>query len=144
MDLNDDVLNLILSKTDNYYCIGVCKQWYDIIIKNSIICETCNKIVKMYDTVLWISDKSDIVCHGYYGDMDKYKILKRMISYDTRFLTKINRISIGLWLYAVKYSAVPYTLIQNINKKWYIHALKLKSEYIKCIDNPTCSMELED
>jgi len=140
MDLNDDMLNLILSKTDNYYCIGVCKQWYDIIIKNSIICETCNKIVKMYDTVLWITDDNDIVCHGYYGDIKKYKTLKKIIFRDPRFLTKIKRVSIGLWLIAIKISSFPYDLIKNINEKWYTHALKYNPKYLQYIKNPTYSM----
>jgi len=142
-DLNNDVLNLILSKTDNYYCIGVCKQWYDIIIKNSIICETCNKIIKMYDTVLWITDDDDIVCHGYYGNMERYKILKNIIKEMPLFLTKIKRVSIGLWLSSISQYRFPNESIKNVDDKWYDYALKINPMYIQNVKNPTFSMCLD-
>ena len=43
--LNDDMLGEIIKLTFNN-CTQVCKRWSNIIIKNSIICSTCGKIVK--------------------------------------------------------------------------------------------------
>ena len=56
MDLINDIFNLVMKYANNYHSIIVCKKWYDIIIKNCVICSTCKKIVKMYETDLWTSD----------------------------------------------------------------------------------------
>jgi len=60
--LCDDALNLILKQSENCYCTIVCKKWYDLIIKSSNICSTCNKLIKIYDMKLWI-DENNFVCH---------------------------------------------------------------------------------
>jgi hypothetical protein len=96
-----DVLSLIISQTNNYYCTIVCKDWYNAVLQNSVICKDCNKIVKMYDTDLWVSDDKDSFCHGYYGSLEDYNCLKHMINYTYKFLTKIDRFSTGLILYVI-------------------------------------------
>ncbi len=75
MNLNDDVLNLILSFTQNPECVLVCKKWYNIIIKNAKLCSKCNKITKMYDYDIWQTDDDDLVCHMHALHKDTYKIL---------------------------------------------------------------------
>lgn len=60
----DDILSLIIQYSENYYCILVCKKWYNIIIPNSSKCSKCNKIIQMYNTILWISD-NDITNNTY-------------------------------------------------------------------------------
>ncbi len=64
MDLNGDVLNLIFSFTQNPKCIIVCKNWYNIIIKKSLKCLNCNKIIKYYNyKKLWITESGNLLCH---------------------------------------------------------------------------------
>jgi hypothetical protein len=143
MELPNEIWDLILSKTDNYYCLGICKSWYDIIIKHSEICKDCGKVVKMYDTVLWINDPSDTICHGYYESPYKYRVIKEILWRDNKFLTLIKRKCLGLWLCAVQYSTFPYDHIKNIPDSWYMHAIKINPEYIKYLKNPTYEMYLK-
>ncbi len=65
MNLNDDVLGIIFSYIKSPDIILVCKEWYNIIIKNSPICSKCKKITKLYDHIIWKSDIEDINCHMY-------------------------------------------------------------------------------
>ena len=62
----NDVLNIILNLADNYYCFIVCKEWQKIMLTSSYVCKKCHKIVKMYDTILWYSNKKNNLCHEYY------------------------------------------------------------------------------
>jgi hypothetical protein len=142
MDLPTDIWNLIFQEADDYHCLIVCKSWYDTIIKKCEICEKCNKIVKMYDTILWISDeKHDIVCHGYYeDDMEKYDLLRKMISANPESLRVVKRKSIGLWLWGLKRSHIDYNCIKNVDESWYYHAFKISPFYIKYIKDPTFEM----
>ena len=96
----------------------------------------------MYNTELWITDKDDIVCHGYYGDIEKYKILKRMIRIDSNFINKIKRVSIGLWLSTIMVYSTNMVLLPT-NDEWYVHALKLNGLFLKYIKNPTYGMCVE-
>jgi hypothetical protein len=94
----DDLLNYIFQYTDNFNITLVCKQWYNIVLKNSVICDSCNKIVKMYDKDLWITDTYDDVCHGYYGTLKSYRILKQTLmkkymSMHTKNAIVLNRIA---------------------------------------------------
>jgi hypothetical protein len=135
----EDILNLIFNYEPNYYCLLTCKNWYNIIMKHVVICNECHKIIKMYDQNLWITDVDDNLCHGYYGDLEKYKILKEMIKKDLRFFSKIKRLSLGLWLegvYSTSYICFPMK-IKPLYNDWYINALDADGRYIKFIDNPT-------
>lgn len=75
----EDVLDIIFRLSDNYYCFIVCKQWQQILLKSSHKCKKCNKVVKMYDTILWYTDKTNEICHGFYDKTytlswhDKYR-----------------------------------------------------------------------
>ena len=100
--LCDDILNLIISQSNNYYCTIVCKDWYNAVLQNSIVCKDCNKIVKMYGTDLWFTDEDDSLCHGYYDNLTKYKKIKEMINFNTKIVYKIDRFSIGLIFYITK------------------------------------------
>ncbi len=80
MNLNDDVLNLILSFTQNPECVIVCKIWYNIIIKNSSKCLKCKKIIKMYDYVIWKTDKGDDLCHMHALHKDTYTVANVVIT----------------------------------------------------------------
>ena len=83
--LNDDMLGEII-KWVLINCTLVCKRWSNIIIKNSIICSTCGKIVKMYGKQIWLSRRNSKMCHTikyfneyiyaiYFGirDIEKFK-----------------------------------------------------------------------
>src|ERR1700679_2167546 len=61
--LNDDMLGEIIKWTFTN-CTQVCKRWSNIIIKNSVICSTCGKIVKMYDKQIWLSNRNSKLCHA--------------------------------------------------------------------------------
>jgi len=103
----DDILSIILKHSHNYHCILVCKRWNKLILMQSQICNTCNKIVKMYDDTLWFTYAEDKVCHGYYEDnLKKYNMYKSLLQYDydCKFLKIIERHSIGLCLWALKYN----------------------------------------
>jgi len=148
---NDDTLNLILQISNNYYCIGVCKKWYTIIFQNSIICKECNKIVKMYNKNLWISDADDSVCHGFYDDSDLYyysatylyTALKGILSDDYTFMKKLKRQTIGLCLWAIKINADAINYIKNKDNEFYMKALKVNADCLQYILDPTYDMCLE-
>ncbi len=63
MNIPYDVLNLILSYTQYPECALVCSNWHKLIKQNGHICVKCNKITKMYDYDIWISDVYDKKCH---------------------------------------------------------------------------------
>lgn len=119
--LIDDILGKVINLSNNYYCISVCKKWYNLIAKHSPICNTCNKIIKMYDNILWITDEKDDICHGYYGKLEEYRQLKReMLGHSKNnqqiisFL-KIKRQTIGLCIMFVKHNvnALKYVRTQT-------------------------------
>lgn len=144
MSLNEDILNIIFKNTNNYYCAIVCKQWYNIILKNSKICDKCtekhgcHKIIQMYDNELWFTDPLDTVCHGYYSpDLDYYKILKSILRSSPKFIQKINRQSIGLCLAMVKYFSESTKLVKNMTKRFQYEALKVNQYCFKYFVDPS-------
>jgi hypothetical protein len=101
-DLIEDIQNIILKESENIYCTIVCKQWQKIILKNSHVCKTCNKITKIYDNVLWITDNDDPFCCGYFGEsLKNYKAIKGILNKNYHFIRKIHQ-SIGVCYAAVK------------------------------------------
>lgn len=64
MSLIDDVINYILSFTVMHNCLSVCKKWHQLIKNNSIKCTQCNKISKIYDTELYVTNDYYLECHG--------------------------------------------------------------------------------
>jgi hypothetical protein len=79
----DDVLSLIIKNSNNYYCYILCKKWYNLMMPNSVICSKCHKIIKMYDSILWIkwmNKTRDEKCHQFYDTFEKYKEIELAIS----------------------------------------------------------------
>jgi hypothetical protein len=109
--------------------------------------------VKLYDKNLWITDTQDNVCHGYYGTLENYRILKQMLMYNYRFLKIIKRQSIGLCIHAcnrnhyafefilhksdrlinniLKKSPICIKYLQDLKYEVYLDAVKIDS---KCIE----------
>jgi hypothetical protein len=69
---NIDTFNLICQYANNYYCFLVCKKWNSIIMANSKKCCTCNKIVQMYNNILWITDDESVEINGSENDYIYY------------------------------------------------------------------------
>jgi hypothetical protein len=65
MNITDDVLNLVLKSVKPVELLTVCKKWHDIIIKNIKKCHSCNKIIQIYDDIIWTTQEGDMDCHMY-------------------------------------------------------------------------------
>lgn len=63
MNVTYDVLNVILSYTQQPECVLVCKYWYNLIKQNGHTCLKCKKITKIYDHDIWTTDTYDKMCH---------------------------------------------------------------------------------
>lgn len=131
---NHDVLGVIYRHSKNYKCMLVSKEFYRIILKNGKKCNTCNKIVKIFNNDEWITHEDDSVCHGYYRDLEYYKMIRRMIQLSPNFFGKIERQCYALNMYAINInpSLIKYVKDQrpklcematnkNINTIQYIH-----------------------
>ena len=75
--LIDDLLNLIMNMSNNYYCMIVCKHWYKIILPHSDICTICNKTIQVYGRIIWVTDPSTEVCHDFH--VKRFKILAQLM-----------------------------------------------------------------
>lgn len=75
MNLTYDVFNLLLSYVNNPQCVLVSKEWSRIIMQQSKICTTCNKITKMHNHEFWSTDPDDVTCHMHAHYKSTYKIL---------------------------------------------------------------------
>jgi len=64
--LIDDMLNLIMDLSNNYYCVIVCKRWNRIIQPNLDICQKCNKIVQIYKKIIWVMEPGSNICHSFH------------------------------------------------------------------------------
>lgn len=135
--LPPEILNIIFSHTSNFNIVFVCKSWYNIIIKTCIICKTCNKIEKMYDTTYWNTDEEDPICHGYYGPSKKYKSLKRILRTEPQFLTLIKRQSIGLCLSTLKRNPDGFKYIKHPTDKLIDEAIKVNPLCLQYAKNPS-------
>lgn len=137
--LNHDMLSLIYDLTNNYYCTLVCKDFYNIIQQNAIQCQTCNKFIKIFNHVQWITDPKDdeITCHGYYKNIEYYTMIKRMISLQPKFINVVDRQCYALSLYAIKCNPLTIQFIKNPNEPLCNIAMNKNIECIKYIKNPT-------
>lgn len=135
--LPDDILNVIFQISSNFNNVLTCKHWHKIIIKSSNICPTCNKITKMFNTSLWITDNDDLICHGYYGTKEKYRTLKEMINREPNFLQEIKRQTNGLCLSALTKNHHAIKLVNHPTDKLIMDAVKLNSRCIKYVKNPS-------
>jgi hypothetical protein len=133
--LHDDELYTIFTHTSNFNVALTCKKWYNIIIKKSNICPTCHKITNIGNNILWITDKDDLVCHGYYDTQKKYTLLKKMIRHECNYLQMIKRQSIGLCLYAIVWNYKAFQLIKSYQLTDNIikNALKINPRCLKYI-----------
>lgn len=134
--LIEDLISLIIKTADDYHSLLVCKTWYDIILKNSTICPTCNKVIKMYDTTLWNTDVDDGFCHGYYGYIEDYKNLKFHM-FDIRILKNFGRQCYGLCLAAVKRNARNLEYVTNQTEELCLIAVNACPDTIKYVKNQT-------
>ncbi len=80
--LCDDILHLIFAMVDNPRCILVCKSWQRTIMLKSHKCSTCNKITKIYNSDLWISDEDDDndKCHNYCCSIEDFNKLNDVVN----------------------------------------------------------------
>lgn len=113
LSLPNDILNIIINMSANYNCIITCKKLYNLILQNSKICTCCKKIINMYDNVLWITYLDDEMCHGYYKDIETYKLVKRMLQRNYKFLKKITRQCFTICTHAIKQNIKAFLLITN-------------------------------
>ena len=98
MSLIDDTINYILSFTVMHNCSSVCKKWHQLITNNSIRCTQCNKIIKIYDTELYVTDDYYLECHThpFYKNIYKIHDIKELvrickIDKDKNFVITINK-----------------------------------------------------
>ena len=80
--LCDDVISIIYQLTNNYYLALVNKNLYNVIQRNSTICQDCHKLITIFGIQQWMTDPNDIyhgkrICHGYYGDLNYYQKIKK-------------------------------------------------------------------
>lgn len=137
--LNNDELYTIFSHASNFNVTLTCKKWYNIILKKSNICPTCHKITNIGDTTLWITDKDDPICHGYYDTQQKYTLLKNMMVYNHNYLQMIKRQSSGLCLHAIKTNYKTFKLINSTHLKDRIlhDAIKINPQCLKFVEKTT-------
>jgi septum formation topological specificity factor MinE len=137
--LPKEILHNILKyiQTPSIPLLLVCKHWKTTILEKSIICPTCKKITNIYDNVLWITDKDDDFCHGYYDTLERYKILKIMLKDRYKFLKMINRQSYGLCLNAIKHNHSAIDYVTNLTDELINKALCINPLVIKYIFNPS-------
>jgi hypothetical protein len=137
---NHDVLGVIYDFTNDEHCTLVCKEWYNIILKNSCQCVKCNKLYKIFGTTHWITDDEDPICHGYYGNytaIEYYKSIKNILKSYPKFIKAINRQSYTLCELAIRYDP---TTIQYIKHKTPVlcdMAVNRNYECIKYIELPS-------
>lgn len=166
--LNDDVLGIIFTLTNNYYCALVCKDFYHLIKNNAVICSTCHKFTSIYGHVQWITDETDIydnkiICHGYYKNIEYYTMIKRMLTLYPKFFKSIDRQCFALCLHAIQSNPLMIKYVKDqslltsiaINKNpkciKYVNQTPLlcdmviekNPENIKYIQNPSYKMYLK-
>jgi hypothetical protein len=129
--LPDELLHLIFSQCPTPNLILTCKQWHKIILKKCSICKVCGKIIKMYYSTLWIEFDGDPICHGYYGTIEKYKILRDMLKMSPKFLQHINRQSLGLCYQAIKYNYRAIKFVHNITDLLICCVIKQNTKYLE-------------
>lgn len=137
---NHDVLGVIYNLTNNYNCTLLSKEFYEIICKNSIKCNHCHKLTKIFDIVQWITDDTDEICHGYYKNIEYYTMIKRMLSLSPSFFEKIERQCYALCYYALKCDPMNIKYIHNQTKLFCNYALNKNLLSIGFIKNPSEKM----
>lgn len=76
MNIIDDIFHLIFEQSNNLICFLVCKKWHNIILKKSVICEDCHKMIKFYNMELRATLCHNIACHTHIIQKTEYNIVK--------------------------------------------------------------------
>jgi hypothetical protein len=70
-----DILDVIFNVASNKNLFFVDKQCNLICIKYIHICDTCNKIIKIFNKDLWLTEENDFKCHTHLLKIKPHKIL---------------------------------------------------------------------
>lgn len=132
-----EILSSIFSQCPTLNLILTCKHWKQIILKECTTCNYCHKIITIYNTTLWINPDDDPVCHGYYGSIEKYNILKEMIKAKPQFLQCINRQSLGLCYQAVKHDDRAIKFVKHMDTILIGAVIKNNPQYLEHSTNYT-------
>lgn len=73
--LNCDILNIIFYVSSNKNLIFVNKLWHSVIMYSKITCPICNKVIKICNHDIWLTEDGDVKCHTHYLQIKKHKIL---------------------------------------------------------------------
>ena len=125
--LVSDIFDYIFIKCDImdiHEFLFVCKEWKNIIMAKSIKCNVCNKIIKVYDTVLYISDNYCLMCHGRSIHNESYLAAQYEIQNIKTFQTVINLLN-NIAQKLIIYITMDTMIITNI------HAFNFCHIYIK-------------
>lgn len=147
-----DLINLILKMTNDRKTLFICKEWATILLQNSIICDTCNKVIKLYDQVLWVTGNDDSLdnksCHNFYGTMDELNEFKnnmeiiRTYPYNLQFIKNPRE---KIILEAIKYDTNTLRYVPEINQTENIclQAVMRNGNALKYVINQTDKICLE-
>lgn len=147
---NSDILDIIMKMSNNYNCTLVCKEFYEIIKRNSSICVQCNKFVKIFGITQWFTDEDDPcldennnqMCHGYYNRLDYFKYIKRMLTTNPVYLTYLDRQCVSLCLMAVRSDGKSLQYVKNQTDKLCLEAVKNGGCNLKYVKNQTDEIRL--
>lgn len=96
-ELVTDIFDSIFIRTDiiNIQTFNlVCKTWNNIILSKSMRCPTCNKIIKIYGTDLYITDTYCLMCHSHpLVNSNTYELANYKIHNIKIFQTVLNLLS---------------------------------------------------
>lgn len=126
-----EILHQIFKLCPTPNLILTCKHWKNIILQQSTTCDKCSKITTMYDTTLWVDLENDAICHGYYGTLEKYNILREMLRNKPQFLQHINRQSLGLCYQAIKHDYRAIKLVKHITDPLICKVIEGYPKYIE-------------
>ena len=134
--------------SNDYKTLFICKKQSDILLKKSIICNKCNKVIKIYDTTLWVTDDDDNLCHKFYGTIEELRGFKSdMIAIKTNpdYLQYITNPREKIILKAIKYDTNTLRFVSEINQTENIclQAVTHNGNVLKYVINQTDKICLE-
>jgi hypothetical protein len=134
-----DILGLIIGNNINLTL--VCKDVYQTVLNNSIICPDCHKIIKIYNHVQWLTDSDDDQCHGCHFthfSLDEYKEIKSILTTYPKYLKLLTPYQ-SLYKYAIKQhpNAIKYI---NQTPELSLFAVQCNNMAIKYIKNQTLEL----
>jgi len=111
-----DVLGVIYHHSQNPAAFMASNVIWTTACCHGTVCQTCHKLVSVFQHPLWITDPDDhaiISCHGYYGDLDYYKQKKEILIKYPAFLKYIQRQCKTLNYYAVKQNSMMIQYVRH-------------------------------